>query len=125
MIDLHCHVLPGIDDGPETLDGSLELARAAAAQGTSVLVATPHVTYDHLHNTSERILEAELLDKQPLAHSVDVEIEATDRTGLLQDILGVAAELKTTISSVNALAEGADGTVYAGTGCFDVRRKWA
>ena len=34
---LHCHVLPGIDDGPETMDGSLELARAASEQGTTVL----------------------------------------------------------------------------------------
>ena len=43
MIDLHCHVLPGIDDGPATLRESVELARAAAAQGTRVIVATPHV----------------------------------------------------------------------------------
>jgi protein-tyrosine phosphatase len=44
MIDLHCHVLPGIDDGPATVEGSLELARLAAAGGTDVLVATPHVS---------------------------------------------------------------------------------
>jgi protein-tyrosine phosphatase len=44
MIDLHCHVLPGIDDGPDTLEGSLALARAAAALGTRTLVATPHVS---------------------------------------------------------------------------------
>ena len=37
MIDLHCHVLPGIDDGPETIEGSLELARAAAAAGTRTI----------------------------------------------------------------------------------------
>ena len=43
MIDLHCHVLPGIDDGPRTLEGSLQLARAAAAAGIETLVATPHV----------------------------------------------------------------------------------
>lgn len=43
MIDLHCHVLAGIDDGPETLEGSVALARAAAAQGTRTIVATPHV----------------------------------------------------------------------------------
>ncbi len=43
MIDLHCHVLPGIDDGPETIEGSLALARAASAGGTRTLVATPHV----------------------------------------------------------------------------------
>jgi protein-tyrosine phosphatase len=58
VIDLHCHVLPGIDDGPETMDEAIELARAASEQGTTVLVATPHVTYDHLHNTSDRILES-------------------------------------------------------------------
>ncbi len=44
MIDLHTHVLPGIDDGPETIEGSLALARAAVAAGTRVLVATPHVS---------------------------------------------------------------------------------
>jgi len=45
MIDLHSHVLPGIDDGPETVEGSLTLARAAAAAGTRTLVATPHVSW--------------------------------------------------------------------------------
>jgi protein-tyrosine phosphatase len=43
MIDLHCHVLPGIDDGPETIDGSVALARAAAEAGIATIVATPHV----------------------------------------------------------------------------------
>jgi protein-tyrosine phosphatase len=43
MIDLHCHVLPGIDDGPETIEGSVELARTALAAGIDTLVATPHV----------------------------------------------------------------------------------
>ena len=47
VIDLHTHVLPGIDDGPETIEGSLELARAAAATGTRVLVATPHVSWTY------------------------------------------------------------------------------
>ncbi len=45
MIDLHSHVLAGIDDGPETIEGSLELARAVAAAGTRTLVATPHVSW--------------------------------------------------------------------------------
>jgi protein-tyrosine phosphatase len=45
VIDLHCHVLPGIDDGPATIEGSIALARAAAAGGTRVLVATPHVNW--------------------------------------------------------------------------------
>ncbi len=45
VIDLHCHVLPGIDDGPATIEGSLALARAAAAGGTRTVVATPHVNW--------------------------------------------------------------------------------
>jgi protein-tyrosine phosphatase len=45
VIDLHCHVLPGIDDGPRTVEGSLTLARAAADAGTQTLVATPHVSW--------------------------------------------------------------------------------
>jgi protein-tyrosine phosphatase len=43
VIDLHCHVLPGIDDGPASVEGSLAMARAAAAAGTRTLVATPHI----------------------------------------------------------------------------------
>lgn len=50
MIDLHCHILPGIDDGPQTMEDSLELARAAIAGGTTTIVATPHVSWDYPHN---------------------------------------------------------------------------
>jgi protein-tyrosine phosphatase len=42
VIDLHSHVLPGIDDGPAGDEEALALARAAVALGTTVLVATPH-----------------------------------------------------------------------------------
>jgi protein-tyrosine phosphatase len=54
VIDLHCHVLPGIDDGPETVEGSLELARAARAAGIDTLVATPHVS-SHYPNDPDTI----------------------------------------------------------------------
>ncbi len=43
MIDLHCHVLPGVDDGPNTPEQALAFARAAAAAGLQTLVATPHI----------------------------------------------------------------------------------
>jgi protein-tyrosine phosphatase len=42
MIDLHCHVLPGIDDGARTLEEAVEMCRMAAASGCEALVATPH-----------------------------------------------------------------------------------
>jgi protein-tyrosine phosphatase len=43
VIDLHAHILPGLDDGPADLEGSVALARAAVATGTRVLAATSHV----------------------------------------------------------------------------------
>jgi protein-tyrosine phosphatase len=46
--DLHFHILPGVDDGPSDIDESVELARAAAADGTSTVVATPHVRVDYV-----------------------------------------------------------------------------
>jgi protein-tyrosine phosphatase len=43
MIDLHCHMLPGIDDGPETMDESLALAKLAVEKGITHSVLTPHI----------------------------------------------------------------------------------
>ena len=42
MYDLHVHILPGIDDGPETIDESFQMGKIAYENGTHVLVATPH-----------------------------------------------------------------------------------
>jgi protein-tyrosine phosphatase len=47
VIDLHSHVLPGLDDGPEDLAGAVDLAMTAALTETRVLVATPHIREDH------------------------------------------------------------------------------
>jgi len=43
LIDLHAHILPGIDDGPQSLEDSLEMARLAVADGITTIVATPHL----------------------------------------------------------------------------------
>lgn len=42
MLDIHCHLLPGLDDGPETFEESVAMARLAAADGITAIVATPH-----------------------------------------------------------------------------------
>jgi protein-tyrosine phosphatase len=46
LVDIHAHLLPGIDDGPEVLAESLEMARAAADAGVGTVVATPHLRED-------------------------------------------------------------------------------
>jgi protein-tyrosine phosphatase len=43
LIDLHCHILPGLDDGARTIEESRAIARIAAREGVSAIAATPHV----------------------------------------------------------------------------------
>ncbi len=47
VIDLHCHILPGVDDGALDLDDSLGMGRQAAADGIETICATPHIRHDH------------------------------------------------------------------------------
>jgi len=54
MIDLHTHILPGLDHGPDDWDEALEMCRIAVADGISTLAATPHVS-EIFPNSSERI----------------------------------------------------------------------
>ena len=58
MIDLHCHILPAIDDGPGGLDGSLGLARALAADGVTHVACTPHILPGRYRNTGPQIRRA-------------------------------------------------------------------
>lgn len=46
MVDIHSHILPGLDDGPSNFDFSLAMARAAVESGTQIVVATPHIRSD-------------------------------------------------------------------------------
>jgi GTP pyrophosphokinase len=70
----------------------------------------PNVAY--MNATPERILQAQWVDDAGLTHCVDIEVEAEDRSQLLQDIMGVFAELKTQVSSVNARVKK-DGVAVA------------
>src|SRR3954451_13116855 len=53
--DLHCHLLPGVDDGPDTMAETLEYAATAAAAGTTTIVATPHVELVDVTEIPERV----------------------------------------------------------------------
>ncbi len=55
--ELHFHLLPAVDDGPETLDEALELARLAVADGTGVVVCTPHVHQVDVATIPDRVRE--------------------------------------------------------------------
>lgn len=55
MIDIHCHILPGLDDGAERVDVSIAMAEMAVADGVTHIVCTPHITPGVYHNTSAGI----------------------------------------------------------------------
>jgi protein-tyrosine phosphatase len=75
VIDLHCHVLPGVDDGPATLADSVALCRAAEAAGTDTIVATPHVSWDWPGVTSHVIAEGvERVNDTLRAEGIGVEV---------------------------------------------------
>lgn len=56
MIDLHTHILPGIDDGVKTMDDAVEFARVAAADGVHTIVATPHYREGFYMNPRTEVL---------------------------------------------------------------------
>ncbi len=82
MIDLHCHLLPGVDDGPGSLEDAALLARAQLAAGITESAATPHVGYNwpltaELMPTALAELRRYLADHQiPLMVVAGAEIEA-------------------------------------------------
>jgi protein-tyrosine phosphatase len=58
MIDLHCHILPGVDDGALDPRDSAGMARQAAADGIEAVCATPHIRHDHdvrIHEVAGRV----------------------------------------------------------------------
>ena len=57
MIDLHCHLLPGVDDGAADLRESLAMCRMAAQDGCTAMVATPHLRHEQWWNTDRQRLE--------------------------------------------------------------------
>jgi len=58
MIDIHCHLVPGIDDGPETLEESLAMARLAVAGGITAARTTPHIHVGRWDNDLAKIAAA-------------------------------------------------------------------
>jgi len=56
MIDIHSHILPGIDDGAQTIKDSIEMAKAAVNEGITTIIATPHHKNNQFTNLKSSIL---------------------------------------------------------------------
>lgn len=90
MIDLHCHYLPGIDDGAQTLEESIELARAAVAAGITTAVMTPHVHPGRYENTASSIWKLCAAFQRVLTHRlIPLEIRSGGEVRISADILAM------------------------------------
>lgn len=77
-VDFHSHLLPGIDDGCQTLEESLENIRELQKQGVTKIITTPHIFNELYPNTPEIIRDKlQLLRKALSDNAMDVEITAT------------------------------------------------
>lgn len=95
MIDIHCHILPDVDDGAASLDEALEMARIALSSGVTGIVATPHFRGD-----------PESLDQLPL---IDQRYRDLKNALLMWDIplrLYKGAEILCTSKTPDLAAEG-------------------
>lgn len=57
MIDIHCHILPGIDDGAQSVGESIAMAKLAVQEGITSIIATPHHNNGSYKNTKQEILK--------------------------------------------------------------------
>ncbi|WP_371017778.1 tyrosine-protein phosphatase [Pseudalkalibacillus sp. JSM 102089] len=75
MIDIHSHILPGIDDGAKNIDDSLAMARQAFNQGITKVVASPHNKNGTFDNTKPSIIQdVAILNKELQREGIDLEI---------------------------------------------------
>jgi len=77
MVDMHSHVLPGIDDGAKTPEDSIILIRKMIELGIKKIIATPHIMVDFYRNTPETINNAlNILKAELIKENIDIPVEA-------------------------------------------------
>ena len=90
MVDVHCHILPGLDDGPQGIDESLAMAESAIAEGITHVVATPHCSnefpfdFGRVQRLREQ-LQAEIGDRLKLATGCDFHVNPENLEALRAD----------------------------------------
>lgn len=90
MIDLHCHILPALDDGPQTLDQAIAMCRVAENDGVKTIVATPHYRSD-IHDVSpHRIADVvQTLNREIRERGIAVTILAGAEIAISPEVVGL------------------------------------
>lgn len=74
MIDIHCHILPGVDDGAQTIEDSLDMAKEAVKEGISSIIATPHHNHSYQNTKSEIITAVQELNNRLNEEAVPLKV---------------------------------------------------
>lgn len=75
MIDIHSHIIPGIDDGAKNIETTLEMLKAAERDGTKKIIATPHYCIGYGEASIEEIkIKVKNLNDKAKAENIDIEI---------------------------------------------------
>ncbi|MCR4815368.1 MAG: protein-tyrosine-phosphatase [Lachnospiraceae bacterium] len=74
QVDMHCHILPGIDDGSQSMKTTIKMLRIAAQCGTTHMVATPHFKKGH-HNASPETIKHLIEEVQGIAAEKNIDVK--------------------------------------------------
>lgn len=103
VIDIHTHIIPGIDDGPPDMVGTVAMAEVAAANGIHMLAATPHVREDHPAVRPDEIAQrAEEVDGVLRGHGIDLSVAPGAE-------LAITAMVEMSDSALRAITLGGNG----------------
>lgn len=90
MIDIHCHFLPGIDDGASDMDTALRLARLAVTNGIEKAVVTPHIQPGLYENTQASISSGLKAFRQSLDEAdIELDVRAAAEVRITPEIRGM------------------------------------
>ena len=95
MLDLHCHILPGIDDGPANMEESLRLARQMVDDDVRAVAATPHCRHDHPGVVPSELADRCLsLENELRAHQIPLRVLPAGEVDLVWALEASADELR-------------------------------
>lgn len=91
ITDMHCHILPGLDDGSESMEETLDVLKEAVRQGIDRMIVTPHFHPQRYVVTAPRILEAlEKVQRECARAGIEIELfpgqECLYYSGLVQEL---------------------------------------
>jgi protein-tyrosine phosphatase len=128
MIDLHCHILPNVDDGAKDLAESVEMAKQAVRQGIKTIIATPHHRNEKYENHGQTIFrQVEEFNRVLESENLDLKVLPGQETRIFGEIVEglVSGEILPLNQGKYVFVELPSGHVprYTGQLLFDIQLK--